>query len=94
MVALESALFESGRPLLIVPPGGSTTIGTKIAIAWNGSTETARTIALAMPFLKGADEVVVISVEEEMVPGPSGQEIAQNLARGGIVSRTRHTQRG
>lgn len=90
MVALELALFESGRPLLIVPPGEIGTIGRKIAIAWNGSTETARTIAFAMPLLAQADEVVVISVEEGMVPGPSGQEVAKNLARGGIVARTRH----
>lgn len=90
MVALETALFESGRPLLIIPPRQAGAIGKKVAIAWNGSTETARTIAFAMPFLAGADEVAVISVEEGMVPGPSGQEVAQNLARGGIVSRTRH----
>ena len=90
MVALETALFESGRPLLIVPPGNVATIGEKVAIAWNGSTETARTIAFAMPLLARADEVAVISVEEGLVPGPSGQDIAQNLARAGIVSRTRH----
>lgn len=94
MVALETALFESGRPLLIVPPRPVEVIGRKIAIAWNGSTETARSIAFAKPFLARADEVAVISVEEEMVPGPSGKDIAQNLARGGIVSRTRHVQRG
>jgi len=92
MVALETALFESGRPLLIVPPGQTTTIGKKIAIAWNGSTETARTIAFVMPFLALADEVLVISVEEGMVSGPSGQDLAQNLARGGIVSRTHHVR--
>ncbi|MEM8949943.1 MAG: universal stress protein [Pseudomonadota bacterium] len=90
MVALETALFESGRPLLIVPPGNVEAIGKRIAIAWNGSTETARTIAFAMPLLASADEVAVISVEEGLVPGPSGQDIAQNLARAGIVSRTRH----
>jgi len=90
MVALETALFESGRPLLIVPPGDVQMIGKRIAIAWNGSTETARTIAFAMPFLAQADEVLVISVEQGMVPGPSGQDIAQSLTRGGIVSRTRH----
>ena len=90
MVALETALFESGRPLLIVPPGDIRAIGKRVAIAWNGSTETARTIAFAMPFLARADEVTVISVEEGMVPGPSGQEIAQNLTRGGIVCRVRH----
>ena len=53
MVALETALFESGRPLLIVPPGEVRTIGERIAIAWNGSTETARTIAFAMAKLRG-----------------------------------------
>ncbi|MGI9508880.1 MAG: universal stress protein [Geminicoccaceae bacterium] len=90
MVALETALFESGRPLLIVPPDEIKTIGQRIAIAWNGSTETARTIAFAMPFLAEAEEVIVISVEEGMVSGPSGQDIAQNLTRGGIVCRTRH----
>ena len=90
MVALETALFESGRPLLIVPPENAATIGKKIAIAWNGSTETARTIAFSMPLLAQADEVAVISVEEGLVSGPSGQDIAQNLARAGIVSRTRH----
>lgn len=90
MVALEAALFESGRPLLIVPPEPVVEVGRKIAIAWNGSTETARTIAFSMPILVHAEEVVVISVEEGMVPGPSGQDIAQNLARGGIMSRTRH----
>ena len=46
---LETALFESGRPLLIAPPEPAATIGTTIAIAWNGSSETARTIAFAMP---------------------------------------------
>ena len=90
MVALETALFESGRPLLIIPPGGSESIGKRIAVAWNGSTETARTIAFAMPLLARADEVSIISVEEGMVPGPKGQDIAKSLVRGGIVARTRH----
>jgi len=90
MVALETVLFESGRPLLIVPPKSAPTIGQKVAIGWNGSTETARTIAFAMPFLTRAEEVMVISVEEGMVPGPAGKDVAQNLARAGIVSRTRH----
>lgn len=90
MVALETALFESGRPLLIVPPEPVSTIGEKVAIAWNGSTETARAIAFAMPFLKEADEVLVVSVEEGMVPGPAGKDIAESLARAGIVSRLRH----
>jgi nucleotide-binding universal stress UspA family protein len=92
MVALEAALFESGRPLLIVPPEPRQEIGRRIAIAWNGSTETARTVAFAMPLLKRADEVLVVTVEQGMVPGPSGQDLAQNLTRSGIATRVRHVE--
>jgi hypothetical protein len=77
MSALETALFESGRTLLIAPPELPATQGDMMVVAWNGSTETARTIALAVPFLAKAKEVVVLSVEDGMVPGPSGAEIAR-----------------
>lgn len=91
MVSLESALFESGRPLLIVPPElAERPIGQKVAIAWNGSTETARTVAFAMPLLQRAEDILVMSVEAGMVPGPSGQELAQNLTRSGLSTRVRH----
>jgi nucleotide-binding universal stress UspA family protein len=90
MSALEAALFESGRPILIAPPRMPQALGNTITIAWNGSTETARTIALAMPFLTGAEQVLVLSIEEGMVSGPSGLEVAQNLIRNGIAARARH----
>jgi len=92
MVALEAALFESGRPLLIVPPEPVDQIGRKIAIAWNGSTETARTVASALPILQHAEEVLIITIEQGMVPGPSGQDLAQNLARSGLAVRARHVE--
>ncbi len=90
MVALEAALFESGRPLLIVPPERKEEIGRKVAIGWNGSTETARTVAFAMPILQHAEEVLIVSIEQGMVPGPTGQELAQNLTRNGIATRAWH----
>lgn len=84
MHTLEAALFETGRPILIAPPTAPTALGDTIAIAWNGSTETARTIALAMPFLLQANKVVVVTVEDAMVPGPTGPEVAKHLAHHGI----------
>ena len=86
MSALETALFESGRTLLIAPPEVPASQGDMMVIAWNGSTETARTIALAVPFLAKAKEVVVLSVEEGMVPGPSGAEMARYLHRNDIAA--------
>src|SRR5258707_15356532 len=56
---LEDALFESGRPVLMVPRTIGAHLGDTIAIAWNGSTETALTVAVSMPLLKQAHEVVV-----------------------------------
>lgn len=77
----EAALFETGRPVLLTCAGPLPAIGHKVAIAWNGSTETARTIALAMPLLAGAAEVVVLSVEGGMVGGPAGRDLAAHLQR-------------
>jgi nucleotide-binding universal stress UspA family protein len=94
MSALEAALFESGRPILIAPPTPPGRLGELVVIAWNGSTETARTIALAMPFLAAAGTVVVLSVEDGMVPGPSGAEVAQGLVRNGIAAKTQQVTAG
>lgn len=87
---LEDALFESGRPVLMAPPRRSTTIGGTIVIAWNGSTETARTIALAMPFLTRAQDVQIVSVEGGMTPGPSSEDLARSLGRHGMPVSWRH----
>ena len=48
---LEDALFESGRPVLMVPKATGMPLGEIVAIAWNGSTETAVTVAMGMPCL-------------------------------------------
>ena len=95
VAALEAALFESGRPVLMAPPAApSSGLGESVAIAWNGSTETARTIALAMPFLVRAKEVLVLSVEEGMVAGPTAPEVARNLLQHDIAARTKHVRAG
>lgn len=87
---LEDALFESGRPVLMAPTTAPTTLGENIIIAWNGSTETARTVAFAMPFLERAKQVEVVTVEGSQVPGPTGEELAAALRRHGISVTARH----
>jgi nucleotide-binding universal stress UspA family protein len=83
---LEDALFESGRPVLMVPKTSPPTFGEVVAIAWNGSTETAMTVALGMPFLKRAREVVIVAVGPQHMPepGPTGEELARALERHGF----------
>lgn len=85
---LESALFESGRPLLIAPPQAPAKLGECILIAWNGSSETARTVAFAMPLLAGAQDVPIVTIPGTRFPGPSDEQLAKNLRRHGIRART------
>src|SRR6202023_1534125 len=88
MITLESALFESGRPVLIAPPTSPRSLGTNILVAWNQSTEQARTMADAMPLLRTAERITILTVEGATVAGPSGAEIARSLAMNGIAADT------
>jgi len=71
MTTFESVLFESGR----------------IVISWNCSTESSRTVAYGLPLLLKAREVAILTVEESVVPGPTGKELADYLAVHGIEAR-------
>lgn len=85
----EAALFETGRPVLLAPIGAPPTLGRSVVIAWNGSTESARTIAFGMPFLLAAERVEVLTVEGHTIPGPSGGEVCAHLARHGVSATSR-----
>ena len=91
---LQSILFESGRPILVSPSTPPETLGKTILIAWNCSLEAARTTAFALPLLKTADKVVLITVEEGTVPGPSGAEALHHLRRNGIEASNMEVERG
>ncbi|TXM66202.1 universal stress protein [Methylobacterium sp. WL120] len=89
MTTLETALFEGGRPILVAPPTPPTRFGDAIVVAWNGSTETARAVAFAMPLLRAASRVLVLSVEGGTVPGPSAEDLARSLACEGVAAEHR-----
>ena len=83
--ALESGLFESGRPILLAPPIPPKQIATNVLIAWNGSTEQTRAIVFAMPLLEKAKRVTVLSIPGGTgVPGPSAEQVTRSLQRNGI----------
>jgi len=88
--AIESGLFESGRPILLSPPSPPSQIGTNVLVAWNCSTEQARTIALAMPLLQQADSVTVMTVVGGTgVPGPSAEQLVRYLQRNSVTTKQR-----
>ena len=93
-VMAEAALFESGRPIVIAPAKPGKTLGENAVIAWNNSTETARTVALSMPLLADAGAVTVVSVEGWAVPGPSAEQLRGCLVRNGIPAGVRTVEPG
>jgi nucleotide-binding universal stress UspA family protein len=87
--AIETGLFESGRPVLLAPPTPPTRIATNVLIAWNCSPEQARATADAMPLLKQAERVVVLTVVGgAAVPGPPAEQLVRYLQRNGITPQS------
>ena len=85
----EAAMFDSGRAVLVAPAVAPASIGKRILIAWNCSTETAHTVYAGREFLRDAQEVSVLTVEGGTVPGPSGEELARHLRRAGVNASAR-----
>ncbi len=86
---MESALFDSGRHVLIAPQDAPKSIGNAVLIAWNGASESARAVAFALPFLHAAGDVLVLEVDGGSVPGPDAQDLRTYLTRHGISSQSK-----
>jgi nucleotide-binding universal stress UspA family protein len=63
--ARDAALFQSGRPALIVPDEAGGPIGETVVIAWKDAVEAVRAITAAEPFLATAKRVRLLSIAED-----------------------------
>lgn len=91
---LKSALFTSGRPVLVCPNTDQVApdIGSHVAIGWNGSLEASRAVAMAMPLIEGADRVSILTagqIEHTATP----EEFQIYLAQRGIPSQINSFER-
>jgi nucleotide-binding universal stress UspA family protein len=83
---IEAALFESGKPLLVVPYIQTAPLRLeRVMVCWDGSRSAARAVGDAMPFLVRAKavEVTVVSTEPAKSDELPCADIAQHLARHG-----------
>ena len=63
---VETVLFGSGRHLILLPNRKpAKMIFERIVLAWNGSRESARALAEALPYMHHAKEVTVVVVDDE-----------------------------
>ena len=89
----EALLFESGRPLLLVSDEIPETIGRRILVAWNGSTESARALSAARPLLATCEAVQVLAVEGGLVSGPDAEFITAHLRASGFKAQAKTRDR-
>jgi len=81
---IEAALFESGRPVLVVPYIQRQGLKLdRVLVCWDASRNAARAIADAMPLLRRskAIEVIVVATERPKSDELPGADIAHHLAR-------------
>ncbi|WP_333586359.1 universal stress protein [Phenylobacterium sp.] len=84
----EALLFSSGRPALLFradgagPPSGL----ENVMVAWDGSAPAARAVMAAMPVLKAAKSVTILSIlnEKAGVSEEQGEDLVRHLARHGV----------
>jgi len=83
----ESALFESGRPVIVVPYIQKTPLKLdRVMVCWDGSRPAARAIGDAMPLLErsGSVELVIVTNERGKQDEIAGADMGQHLARHGL----------
>lgn len=86
---MNGALFESGRPILLLPEGHCAfpTV-RRVMVAWDASVEAAKAVRDAIPIMQSAEGVAVVLIDpvpsyEGHGPEP-GADIASYLARHGL----------
>ncbi|MEP0232868.1 universal stress protein [Roseibium sp.] len=80
---IETVLFESGVPVLVVPYIGVAQSEAKnVVIGWDGSSTATRAVHAALPMLDKAEKITVLVVEKNVNDDiQPGAEIATYLAR-------------
>ena len=83
----ESTLFESGRPVIVVPyiQKGPLKL-ERVMVCWDGSRPATRAIADSLPLLAhaGLVEVVIVADERGKQDEIAGADMGQHLARHGL----------
>ena len=93
----EAALFESGRPVIIVPYIQKAPLKLdRVMLCWDGSRAATRAIADAMPLLEraGRVEIVIVTNERGKQDEIEGADMGAHLARHGLNIEVKRTALG
>jgi nucleotide-binding universal stress UspA family protein len=85
--SIQTILFDGGRPVMLIPMNKKIDIGQEVVISWNCTTESSRAVFAALPILKKAKNVTILTVEKVLTDGPSGDQVSELLLSHGIESK-------
>ena len=88
-LTLNAAIFETGRPVLVVPPTECRDLANRVVISWNGSPQSARAVACALPMLKDAESVTCLTVQSGKSSVEHAPELTSYLSWHGIDSKAK-----
>jgi len=86
LMALETALFDTSRPVLMVPDGVPMNLFHHPIIAWNGSLEAGRAVGFALRFLTECEGGVDIFTAPERKHRTETDELQRYLHWHGVVA--------
>jgi nucleotide-binding universal stress UspA family protein len=94
---LQSLIFGAGRPVLVLPDNDEAAFRpSRVVVAWDAERAAARAVADAMPFLRHAKEVRIVTVlsDKDTATGATGPELVAHLARCGAHATLHQVERG
>jgi nucleotide-binding universal stress UspA family protein len=94
---IEGALFESGRPVVVVPFVQTKAVSLeRVLVCWDGSRPATRAIADALPILRRAKAIDIVAVSGERGKGGelAGTNMARHLARHGLTVTLKRVSSG
>ena len=87
--AFDAGLFETGKPVLAVPPGPGAPFGRHLAVGWRDHRATRRSLAALRPWLMAAATVTLITVTDGEASLPAADWQAANLPPGAVLRTIR-----
>ena len=96
-VITEDILFQSGRPVIVVPKEQATPFScNRVVVAWDFGRTAARALGDAMPLLRKAGDVTLVTFgdDKQIDAGLSRDEVVTALGHRGVTSRFDKAERG
>ncbi|MFT5393740.1 MAG: nucleotide-binding universal stress UspA family protein [Gammaproteobacteria bacterium] len=89
----EGVVLESGRPVLIIPEvTARPSVATQVLIAWTPSREATRSVHDAMPLLRNAGSVVLVTFNADEARSSSGPAMVAHLGAHGVNATHRNLE--